>query len=173
VDKFRSNPWVWAGFLPWILLGLSYGFDSGFSYGSFSTTRWPIVIGLASGSFLGSLSIAALLRRRLQKSRLGARPRPDRRSKILGLAAGVVTYAVTYVFALVVLVLVFFQMIGVANPDMPLPIWASAIAFGLLVAISIILGSQLPFVVHSVPDNAVGRRPTKESNQRKLWPPTR
>ena len=173
MDKFRSNPWVWAGFLPWILLGLSYGFDSGFSYGSFSTTRWPIVIGLASGSFLGSLSIAALLQRRLQKSRLGVRPRPDRRTKILGLAAGVVTYAVTYVFALVMLVLVFFQMIGVANPDMPLPIWASAIVFGLLIAISIILGSRLPFVEHPVPDNPVGLRPTEGSDRRKLWPPTR
>src|SRR5207247_7859430 len=116
---------------------------------------------------------AALLQRSLQRSWLGIKARPGKRTKISGLAAGVVTYAVTYVFALVVLVLVFFQMIGVANADMPLPIWASAILFGLLLASSIILGSRLPFVEHPVPDNPVGLRPTEGSDRRKLWPPTR
>jgi len=78
--------------------------------------------------------------------------RLGQRTRILGLAAGVVAYAMMYLSALVLLVVVVFQMIGVANPDLPLPISAFAILLGLLVSTSILLGSQLPVVEHSVPD---------------------
>src|SRR2546426_1456266 len=151
-DKFRINSWARAGLLPWILLGLSYGFDTGVSYGSFRITRWPVVFGLATGSLVGVVLITALLQRPFQRRWLRMRARLGQRTRILGLAAGVVADAMMYLFALVLLVLVGFQMNGGAKPDLTLPISAIAILLGLLVSTSILLGSQLPVVEHSVPD---------------------
>jgi hypothetical protein len=150
--EFSKNPWIWAGFLLHALLGSSWVFDLGVSYGSFRSTRWYVVFGLASGSVLGVFLIAFVVQRSLQIPWLRMRTRLGARTRLLGLGAGVVAYAITFLFALFLIGLVFFQLVGLANPDMPLPIWADAIVVGLLISTSNILGSQLPFTDHAVPD---------------------
>src|SRR2546430_6830366 len=115
-DKFRINSWARAGLLPWILLGLSYGFDTGVSYGSFRITRWPVVFGLATGSLVGVVLIAALVQRPFRGRLLRMRAHLGERTRILGLAAGVGADAIMFPSPPVFLVVVGFPLIGAASP---------------------------------------------------------
>src|SRR2546421_7741201 len=140
-DKFRINSWARAGLLPWILLGLSYGFDTGVSYGSFRITRWPVVFGLATGSLVGVVLIAALVQRPFRGRLLRMRAHLGERTRILGLAAGVAAYAIIDLSALGLLVVVVLHMVGVANSHAALPLWAFALFRFLPVCDSTLLAS--------------------------------
>lgn len=150
--EFAKNPWIRTGFLLYGILGASWVLDVGASYGRFRSTRWDVVFGFASGTLLAVFLIAYFVYHSLRTRWLRIRARLGARTRVLGLATGVVVYAITFLLALALLVLVLLQMLGLADPDRPLPIWAVATLLGLLISASIILGLQLPFIDRSVPD---------------------
>ena len=154
----RLNSWVTAAFallfgltfLVW-LLGPSL-IDQGAPLGPYAGTAWELVYAWVTLPAVGELVIAYIADRLVRER---VRKKAKRAPGLLGAlatAAGVLGYAVLFVAAIPIAAVIFFQSLGMLNPDAPIALWELSVLFGLLVGACILLGSQLPSVNRSLPE---------------------
>lgn len=149
----RLSPWVLAAIALWIATGwFVWAFDWGNPNGPYASSGWELIWTLVSVAAAGELVTAYVVDRFL-------RLRAPKRGKVTSgpiraaaTAAGVLGYAILFLTAIPIAVVIFFQSRGVLNPDTPLPLWELSILFGLLIGTCILLGSQLPSVDRSLPE---------------------
>jgi hypothetical protein len=142
-------------------------FDSGRPNGPYASTAWELVYALVGVPAVGELVIASVVDRFLR----GRAPRRGKRAtgliRAVATAAGVLGYAMLFLAAIPIALVIFFQSRGILNPDAPLPLWELSVLFGLLVGTCILLGLQLPSVDRSVPDHRLyqdGSPPSKRDD---------
>ena len=154
----RLNSWVTAAFA--LLFGLTslvwlFGpslIDQGAPLGPYAGTAWELVYAWVTLPTVGELVIAYIADRLVRER---GRKKAKRAPGLLGAlatAAGVLGYAILFVAAIPIAAVIFFQSLGMLNPDAPIALWMLSVLFGLLVGACILLGSQLPSVDRSLPE---------------------
>jgi hypothetical protein len=154
-----------APFALWVALGwFVWAFDSGQANGAYASTGWELIWAFVSVPAVGELVVAYVADRFLR----GRAPKRGKQMagpiRTLATAAGVLGYAILFLAAIPIAIIIFFQSRGVLNPDAPFPLWELSVLLGLLLGTCILLGSQLPSGDRFLPDYALyqdGSPPSK------------